>query len=106
MRKATEDPIKYLIKYFGISTTEDEVRRLEGIADRMSRLENAVDNLHESEQAIETDLTPPKFILKHYRKEFMDKVGIDLSPAAVPYSEYRFEYVSAGGTAVRRLTLK
>ncbi|MGK2310308.1 HNH endonuclease [Cutibacterium sp. V970] len=106
VRKAAEDPIKYLIKYFGISTTEDEVKRLEGIADRMSRLENAVDNLHERERAIETDLTPPKFILKHYHEKFMDKVGVDLSPIDVPYPEYRFEYVSAGGNSSQKTDIK
>lgn len=106
VRKASEDPIKYLIKYFGISTTEDEVKRLEKIADRMSRLENAMNNLHEREEGLEADFMPPRYILKHYRKEFMDKVGINLSPITVPYPEYRFEYVSAGGNSSQATDIK
>ena len=35
----------------------------------------------------------------------MEQVGIELSPISVPYPEYAFEYVSAGGNSAQRTTV-
>jgi hypothetical protein len=39
------------------------------------------------------------FIVRYYRDEFMSHMGVELSPITVPYPEYRFQYVSAGGNS-------
>ncbi len=35
----------------------------------------------------------------------MEHVGVELSPIAVPYPVYVFEYVSAGGNSAQRTTI-
>jgi len=42
----------------------------------------------------------------HFRAEFMEHVGIELPEVAVPYPEYRFEYVSAGGNSAQRTIIR
>lgn len=56
-------------------------------------------NLSEREVDIANSISPPAFIVKHYFGEFMDHVGVMLSPIEVPYPTYYFQYVSAGGNS-------
>lgn len=102
VRNAKADPIKYLIKYFDINATEEGVADVESLGDSIARLEEAVSNLQEREESITSALNPPKFILKHYNKRFMQEIGVDLSPITVPYPSYAFEYVSAGGNSSQK----
>lgn len=106
VRNASSNPLKYLVKYFNIDTTEDGLSDVEALGESISRLETAVSNLHEREADITQSFDPPAFILKHYSKEFMSQVGVELSPIEVPYPEYVFEYVSAGGNSAQRTTIK
>jgi len=102
VRNAASDPLKYLTKYFNIRPTETTLEDVEGLGESVSRLEAAVANLKRREDDISTNVNPPAFILKHYSDEFMKQVGVHLTPIAVPYPEYRFEYVSAGGNSSQR----
>jgi hypothetical protein len=102
VRNAASDPLKYLTKYFNIKPTEDVLEDIEGVGESVSRLEAAVENLKMREDEISTAVNPPEFILKHYLDDFMKQVGVHLTPIAVPYPEYRFEYVSAGGNSSQR----
>lgn len=106
VRNAQAEPLKYLIKYFGIRTTETGLSEVEELGESVSRLEEAISNLQEREQSITDSLNPPKFIRKHYNEEFMKQVGVELSPIAVPYPKYVFEYVSAGGNSGQRTEIK
>lgn len=105
VRNAGADPLKYSMKYFNIKATEDNLAEVETLGEEISRLENAVSNLAEREQDIAQSIDPPAFILKHYKREFMGRVGVDLSPITVPYPVYAFEYVSAGGNSSQRTTI-
>lgn len=105
VRNAGADPLKYLMKYFNIKATEDNVAEVETLGEEIARLENAVSNLAEREQDIAKSINPPAFILKHYKREFMGRVGVELSPITVPYPVYAFEYVSAGGNSSQRTTV-
>ena len=105
VRNANADPLKYLMKYFNIKATEDNLAEVETLGEETSRLENAVSNLAEREQDIAKSISPPAFILKHYNREFMGRVGVELSPITVPYPVYAFEYVSAGGNSGQRTTI-
>lgn len=105
VRNAGADPLKYLMKYFNIKATEDNLAQVETLGEEISRLENAVSNLAEREQDIAKSINPPAFILKHYKHEFMGRVGVELSPITVPYPVYAFEYVSAGGNSSQRTTI-
>jgi hypothetical protein len=106
VRNAAGDPLKYVIKYFDIAATDTTLADVEGLGQRISRLEDAVRNLKQRENAISNSFNPPAFILKHYANEFMGQVGVKLSPVTVPYPEYVFEYVSAGGNSSQRTSFK
>ncbi|AWB86754.1 HNH endonuclease [Mycetocola zhujimingii] len=97
VRNASADPIKYLMKYFGIKADPATLSDVQRVADDVSRLEQAVANVREREADITARIDPPGFILKHYREEFWKQVGVHLSPIEVPYPHYKFQYTSAGG---------
>lgn len=97
VRNAKSDPLKYLVKYFDIKPTEARLTQVEELGESVARLEDAVANLKKREDSIATDINPPPFILTHYSDEFMRQVGVELAPIAIPYPQYRFQYVSAGG---------
>lgn len=102
VRNASADPLKYLMKYFDFKATEDNLAKAEVLGEEIGRLENAVSNLAVREGEIATSISPPAFILRHYGEELMERAGVELSPIAVPYPEYVFEYVSAGGNSGQR----
>lgn len=105
VRNASADPLKYVMKYFNIKAVEESLHDVERLGDSIVRLESAVSNLREREASITETISPPKFIRKHYMQQFMDQVGVHLSPIEVPYPVYVFEYVSAGGNSSQRATI-
>ncbi len=105
VRNASADPIKYLMKYFSIRADQDTLADVQRVADDIARLEEAVANVRRREADIAAKIDPPAFILKHYRGEFWDQVGVHLSPVEVPYPRYRFQYVSAGGNSSQQTNL-
>ena len=102
VRNAAADPIKYVMKYFDIKADEGRLAQVESLSESISRLEDAVNNLREREASITQSIHPPPFVLKYFEDEFMAQVGVVLSPVDVPYPEYVFEYVSAGGNSSQR----
>src|SRR5690606_719692 len=105
VRNAAKDPLKYLMKYFGIKATEERLGEVEALGEDIAKLENAIENLKEREASIASSINPPPFILKYFKAEFMEQVGVHLSPVAVPYPIYSFEYVSAGGNSSQETTI-
>lgn len=106
VRNASSDPIKYLMKYFNVKADEPTLTQVEEMGASIAQLEEAVQNLRQREAGITQSIDPPKFIKKHYMKEFMDHVGVELSPISVPYPVYEFEYVSAGGNSGQKTTVQ
>lgn len=106
VRNAKRNPIYYLMKYFGISATEERLAEVEDLGEKISRLESAVLNLEKREADISISIDPPDFILEHFRDEFMEKVGVDLQAIDIPYQTYSFEYVSAGGNSSQTTSVK
>ena len=105
VRNAATDPLKYLMKYFSIKADEPTLENVEALGESISRLEGAVENLKRREESIKLSINPPPFILEHFADEFMNEVGVELSPIQVPYPKYVFEYVSAGGNSAQRTTI-
>ncbi|PFG44965.1 HNH endonuclease [Georgenia soli] len=99
VRNASADPIKYLMKYFSIKADQNTLADVQRVANDIAQLEEAVANVKEREADITAKIDPPAFILKHYREEFWDQVGVHLSPIEVPYPQYKFQYTSAGGNS-------
>lgn len=105
VRNASADPLKYVMKYFSIRADEPTLSEVETLSESIIRLEDAVANLRNRELSITQAVSPPKFILKHYEGEFMQHVGVELSPISIPYPVYVFEYLSAGGNSSQQTTL-
>jgi len=103
VRNASQDPIKYLMKYFGIKADPAILADVQRVANDIARLEEAVANVRGREAAITAKIAPPAFIMEHYASEFWDQVGVHLSPIAVPYPLYKFQYVSAGGNTSQEM---
>jgi len=99
VRNASADPIKYLMKYFAIKADQVTLADVQRVASDIARLEGAVANVKAREVDITARIDPPKFILKHYSKDFWNQVGARLSPIQVPYPHYKFQYTSAGGNS-------
>jgi HNH endonuclease len=106
VRNASAEPIKYLIKYFDIDSTEEKLAEVENASETLSRLENAIKNLEDRESSISKTFSPPNFILKHYLKEFRAQVGLSIPKLTIPYPEYVFQYVSAGGNSSQKAVIK
>jgi 5-methylcytosine-specific restriction endonuclease McrA len=105
VRNASGDPLKYVMKYFNIKSDEAHLADVEKLGDSIARLQDAVHNLQQREASITQSVNPPAFILRHFQSEFMEQVGVQLSPITVPYPVYVFEYVSAGGNSSQRTTV-
>lgn len=105
VRKASEEPIKYLCKYFNIKANEEDLNQIEEIGNNISRLESTLENLELRRERIENEFNPPKFILKYYRDELMERLDIEIPHVEVEYIEYVFEYVSAGGNSSQKTTI-
>lgn len=99
VRNAKADPIKYLMKYFNLRPEENTLSRVESLGQSIARMQDAIGNLRQREASLAEGFAPPPFITKHYQKEFLTKVGMQLPPLNVPYPEYYFQYVSAGGNS-------
>lgn len=99
VRSASMEPIKYVMKYFSIGSTQETLADVQRVSGDISRLEEAVANVREREAEITARINPPKFILKHFQEEYWSKVGVHLAPISVPYPKYKFQYTSAGGNS-------
>ena len=105
VRNASAEPIKYVMKYFGIKADEATLAQVEDMGSSIANLEEAVVNLRQRESEIASQIDPPWFVKKHFMDEFLDQVGVHLSPVTVPYPVYVFEYTSAGGNSAQRTML-
>ncbi|NOJ60903.1 HNH endonuclease signature motif containing protein [Arthrobacter sp. 260] len=103
VRNASQDPIKYLMKYFGIKADQTTLMDVQRVANDIARLEEAVGNVRSREAAITAKIAPPAFIMEHYAGEFWNQIGAHLSPIQVPYPLYKFQYTSAGGNTSQEL---
>lgn len=99
VRNASMDPLKYLMKYFNIKADKETLADVQRLAEDISRLEEAVANVQHRETEIVARINPPPFVLERYADEFWSLVGVNLSPITVPYPNYKFQYVSAGGNS-------
>lgn len=102
VQSASREPLKYVMKYFGISADDESLKRVEELGGSIASLEGAVANVQGREAAMMRSINPPRFIQKHYREKFLDELGAVQRPIMVPYPEYVFEYVSPGGNSSQR----
>ncbi|MCK1213383.1 HNH endonuclease [Streptococcus uberis] len=99
VRRASEEPIKYLIKYFNIPITEESVEILESIRNNISKFINTEKNLELRNINIIAKINPPNFIILYYKNELMEQLEVRVPTIKLEYSKYIFQYVSAGGNS-------
>lgn len=106
VRNASMDPLKYLMKYFGIKADRETLADVQRLDESVVRLEEAIGNVKARESAITASIAPPGFILERYADEYWQQVGVQLSPVEVPYLQYKFQYTSAGGNSGQTTTIE
>ena len=108
-RNASDQPIKYLCKYFDIKIDEAALSNIESSLNDCSAVEQGKVLLQNERNSILSSISNsiPQLILYFSKKKLMDKLGfdhIDLSDLYFPV--YRFQYVSAGGNSSMRFDIQ
>lgn len=102
VKRAQQEPIKYLMKYFGFTADEKTLEQVEKMGKSIAQLEEAIVNIQRREASLTRMVEPPRFIKKHYMREFMRHMGASFPEIRVPYPTYVFEYVSPAGNSAQR----
>lgn len=108
-KNASDQPFKYLCKYFDIKTTEETLSSLEVILNNFAAAEQGKVLLENEKNSIlngVSNLIPPP-IFRFSNKTLTKKLGfepIDLSNLYFPI--YTFQYVSAGGNSSSKCDIK
>ena len=108
-RNASDQPFKYLCKYFDIKIDEAALSNVESALNDFSAVEQGKVLLQNERNLILSSISNsiPQLILYFSKKKLMDKLGfdqIDLSDLYFPV--YRFQYVSAGGNSSMKVDIQ
>lgn len=108
-RNASDQPFKYLCKYFDIKIDEAALSNVESALNDFSAVEQGKVLLQNERNSILSSISNsiPQLILYFSKKKLMDELGfdhIDLSDLYFPV--YRFQYVSAGGNSSMRFDIQ
>lgn len=106
---ASNQPFKYLCKYFDIPVNEESLSSFESVLNDFSAAEQGKILLHKERDRILMGVSNsiPKLILSFSKNKLMAKLGfeeIDLSDLYFPI--YTFQYVSAGGNSSSKCDIK
>lgn len=108
-KNASDQPFKYLCKYFSIKTNEETLSKFEEVLNNFSAAEQGKMLLRNERNAIVSSIgnSIPKIILNFERKRLYKELGfdeIDLSDLYFPV--YTFQYVSSGGNSSLKTEIK
>lgn len=106
VKRASEEPIKYLCKYFNIGAKKENILKLQEIEDNISKIENAKVNLEERQKQLEENLNPPFYIKWFFKKRLLKEIGLEVPVINIEYAKYIFEYVSAGGNSSQKTVIE
>lgn len=109
VKNASNQPFKYLCKYFNIGTNEESLSTFEGIQNNFSAAEEGKVLLKNERDSIVSRVSSsiPRIILAFSEKRVIQELGfnnIDLSDVYFPI--YTFQYVSAGGNSSAKCDVK
>lgn len=108
-KNASNQPFKYLCKYFNIKVNEETLSKFETVLNNFSAAEQGKILLKDERDAIVSSISNsiPSIILSFKRAKVIKKLGfnhIDLSDLYFPI--YTFQYVSAGGNSSLKNDIK
>lgn len=101
-KNASDQPFKYLCKYFDIKVSEETLSNLESVLNDFAAAEQGKVLLQNERDSILTSISTiiPLLIFNFCKKRLIEELGfksIDLSDLYFP--AYTFQYVSAGGNS-------
>lgn len=108
-KNASDQPFKYLCKYFDIKTSEETLSKFEEVTNNFSAAEQGKFLLQNERNEIVSSIDKEvPFAISYYsRNRLINELGfskIDLSTLYFPV--YTFQYVSAGGNSSARCDIK
>lgn len=109
LKNASDQPFKYLCKYFDVKTHEDSLSRYEQALNNFSAAEQGKVLLKDERDAIVSKIERfiPSTILLFNREKLIRELGFDaIDLSDVYFPTYIFQYVSAGGNSASRLDIK
>jgi len=109
LKNASNQPIKYLCKYFNIEKKEESLSKFEKILNDFSSVEQGKDLLKKERESVISSISEsiPLLIRKFSKEKLTRKLGfekVDISDTYIP--TFTFQYVSAGGNSSSRLDIK
>ncbi len=108
-RSATNQPIKYLCKYFNIESDEITLSNFENVLNDFAAAQQGKDLLRDERDTIINSISNsiPSVIMYFSKKEVIKKLGFesyDFSDLYFPV--YTFQYISAGGNSSAKCDIK
>jgi hypothetical protein len=108
-KNASDQPFKYLCKYFDIKTTEETLSEFEKVLNDFSAAEQGKMLLKNERDSILASISNsiPALIFRFSKEQLIAKLGfmpIDFSDLYFPV--YTFQYVSAGGNSSMKCDIK
>ena len=99
-KNASNQPIKYLCKYFDIKKDQKSLEKFEKVLNDFLSVENGLELLYNEKLTILNNISSsvPVFIEKFHNERLSRELGfefIDLSDSYIPI--FKFQYISAGG---------
>jgi hypothetical protein len=108
-KNASDQPIKYLCKYFNIENNEESLSKFEKVLNDFTSVEQGKDLIKKEKESILNSISESiPFIIQQFHKEKLtSKLGfetVDISDTYIP--TFIFHYVSAGGNSSSRCDIK
>lgn len=107
LKNASNQPLKYLCKYFNIKPNEENLSKFEKMLNDFSAIEEGKNILKIEIENIRTSIDEDiPFIIKKFSKKLMSNLGfkeVDFSTMYFP--TYIFRYVSAGGNSSQHCSI-
>lgn len=108
-KNASNQPLKYLCKYFNIKTNEETLENFENVLNDFSAAEQGKNLLKQERDSILSNIRDliPWLIYNFSKKRLIEELGfeeIDFSDLYFPI--YTFQYVSSGGNSSTKCDIK
>lgn len=107
-KNASNQPIKYLCKYFDIERNEESLSKFEQVLNDFTSVEQGKDLIKRERESILSRITKsiPSLIMVLSKNRLTKKLGfekVDISDSYIP--TFTFQYVSAGGNSSSRVDI-
>lgn len=109
LKSASNQPIKYLCKYFNIDANENTFANFENVLNNFAAAEQGKVLLKNEREIILNNISDsiPKLIMYFSKNKLVQKLGFeDFDFSDLYFPVYTFQYVSAGGNSSSKLDIK